>query len=662
MPFYLVALNNVNNDPKTFSESAIKDPENIRARFKEKYPPEILYEEGYKEKSKVFGRDILETGVVYVWFTRERAEVWRDPEILQNALFCSIAVYEYNPLYFLEDGPHKGFHTVNHIVAFGTYMSDGKPVQKCLLATSKNPETEETMLVAAFKGSDSKEDWIDNLTVTQEQDNSYVGKFHKGFFRRSKSIRIEDILASSKYYNASRIITCGHSLGGAVSSLVHMNLVQECFGRVERRNIINITFGAPFFGNEDLEEYVREKDLCHQMFHFASVDDTFPGLGGISIGHCLKVIEEEAERKLSSLCCPSPVSGLSKVLRHGLLVQNETTLTLCAKFLHLCFSNLEEGSPAMTEFLDSLAHMAATGDSILQNEYEENNYVPVGTVVMLAKNRKPETLDQGPKIKERILQAAFEHQANAKGLRNTLSKIAEGHSVYSYTELVKRSLGGFQKFQPHKVSLNKVPPDENFKSNHFAFIDLSSKSCAFHDCEKSHGVERAGARIKLTQQILAEKFGPFVVNKKEVKSAEDALKRVAVTKFKESLTHDITIGLKIEKVHDFAKHVVNQLQLTTEREVRSMLEMMTLPDSSKSKMDTSKVQQGNFSSMYGFLTSVQSDDNTLTVIYALHKLEFSFPEGRLTGQEIAAVRNHFGKNRALVALQRQNVIKTICYE
>ena len=93
-----------------------------------------------------------------------------------------------------------------------------------------------------------------------------------------------------------------------------------------------------------------------------------------------------------------------------------------------------------------------------------------------------------------------------------------------------------------------------------------------------------------------------------------------------------------------------------------MLEMMTLPDSSKSNMDTSKVQQGNFSSMYGFLTSVQSDDNTLTVIYALHKLEFSFPEGRLTGQEIAAVRNHFGKNRALVALQRQNVIKTICYE
>ena len=239
MHFYLVALNCVNSDPKTFSKSAIQDPENIRSRFREKYPPEMLYEEGDKEKRKVFGRDVLQPGVVYVWFTKERAELWRDPEILQNALFCSSAVYEYNPLNFLEDGPPKGLHSVNHIVAFGTCMSDGKPVQKCLVATSKNPETEETMLIVAFQGSVTKEDWIDNLTVSQEADNRYIRKFHKGYLRRSKSISSEDILSSSKYYNASKIITCGHSLGGCVSSVVHMNLVQECFDRFERRNMIN---------------------------------------------------------------------------------------------------------------------------------------------------------------------------------------------------------------------------------------------------------------------------------------------------------------------------------------------------------------------------------------------------------------------------------------
>ena len=194
------------------------------------------------------------------------------------------------------------------------------------------------------------------------------------------------------------------------------------------------------------------------MFHFAAVDDIFPG--GLSMGHCLKVIEEAAELKMSRLWCPSPVSGLSKVMRHGLLVKNETT----AKVLRLCFSNLEEGSPAMRDLLDSVAHMAASSDSILQNEYEENIYVPMGTVVMLAKNGKPETIEQGPKIKERILQAAFEHQAKTKGIRKTFNKIAEGHSVYNYTELVKRSLGGFQKFQPHKVNTTSPEAGPGIKS------------------------------------------------------------------------------------------------------------------------------------------------------------------------------------------------------
>ena len=100
-----------------------------------------------------------------------------------------------------------------------------------------------TTLIVAFKGSDTKEDWLDNLTLAQEADMRYLGKFHKGFLKRGKSISIEDIFASSKHYKASKIITCGHSLGGAVSSVVHMNLLQKGSDTVERRNIINITFG-----------------------------------------------------------------------------------------------------------------------------------------------------------------------------------------------------------------------------------------------------------------------------------------------------------------------------------------------------------------------------------------------------------------------------------
>ena len=96
---YLVAL----NDVKTFSESAIKEPETIRERFQEKYPPEVLYEEGDKDKPRVIGCDQLRPMVIYVWFTKDRTEVWRDKEILQNALFCSSAVYDDNPLHNLNE-------------------------------------------------------------------------------------------------------------------------------------------------------------------------------------------------------------------------------------------------------------------------------------------------------------------------------------------------------------------------------------------------------------------------------------------------------------------------------------------------------------------------------------------------------------------------------
>ena len=96
------------------------------------------------------GQDLLTPGVVYVWLTKK--EPWEDLEILQNALTCTRAVYEDNPLQYLKEGPYKNFHTVNHVIAVGDYKEEGKLLQRCMLVLSKNPETKEIMLIAAFKG------------------------------------------------------------------------------------------------------------------------------------------------------------------------------------------------------------------------------------------------------------------------------------------------------------------------------------------------------------------------------------------------------------------------------------------------------------------------------------------------------------------------------
>ena len=166
-----------------------------------------------------------------------------------------------------------------------------------MLVASENPETKEIMLIAAFKGSETKEDWQTNMTLSQEDDLRHKGKFHSGFLKRGNCVSIDDILYSAEIYDANKIITCGHSLGGAVSTIVHMNLLDCGSEQVEKKNFINITFGAPFVGNEALEKYARQKELSRNMFHFAAVTDVVPGL--LSLGHTVRVVKEEAERKLS---------------------------------------------------------------------------------------------------------------------------------------------------------------------------------------------------------------------------------------------------------------------------------------------------------------------------------------------------------------------------
>ena len=188
-----------------FDEKTIKDPEKIRKKFKQKTKPEVLYEEGVKEKVKVVGSDDLTPNHVYVWFVNKKQ--WEDPEILQNALFCSRAVYEGNPLQYLKGGSCKKFHTINHFLAFGDYKSDESSSQRCLVVLSKNPKTEERMLIVAFKGTEleEREDWLTNLKLDQEPDTSFRGKFHSGFLGRARNISIEDIVSCAEEFEVTKI-------------------------------------------------------------------------------------------------------------------------------------------------------------------------------------------------------------------------------------------------------------------------------------------------------------------------------------------------------------------------------------------------------------------------------------------------------------------------
>ena len=70
------------------------------------------------------------------------------------------------------------------------------------------------MLIAAFRGTETKNDWQTKMTCNHENDFLSKGKFHSSFVKRANSISIDAILYSVDYYEADKIITYGHSLGG----------------------------------------------------------------------------------------------------------------------------------------------------------------------------------------------------------------------------------------------------------------------------------------------------------------------------------------------------------------------------------------------------------------------------------------------------------------
>ena len=256
MSDYLIALNNLRNPTESFDEISVRDPERIRSRFLEKDTNDIvLYEKGDKsKKGKIVGQDELEPGVIYVWFTNT-AEGWKDPELLQNAIFSAEAVSKVN--YKLSDGNH----------------------QTCLVALSKSPSSDKTALVISFKGSTTKEDWLDNLSLSHKQDNRYVGKFHCGFLKRGNSVNVESFLSYAEHYKASKIIRCGHSLDGAVSSVVHMNLIAQNSDQVNKKNILNFHLWRPFLRQQGSGRIRQEKvGVCFISHQFSTLSQEFSPL------------------------------------------------------------------------------------------------------------------------------------------------------------------------------------------------------------------------------------------------------------------------------------------------------------------------------------------------------------------------------------------------
>ena len=151
---FFVALCDADGDLKQFDESSIKDPEQSQSKVCS------LWRWGQRK-----GENCGTPGVVFAWLTI------KDP--VKTHLNSGSLRGQSLPI---SEDPHS--RSCHH---WWRLQVRREAPPEVYLISSKNPETKETMPIAAFKGTAKKEDWQTNMTCNQETMFATKGSFTMAF-------------------------------------------------------------------------------------------------------------------------------------------------------------------------------------------------------------------------------------------------------------------------------------------------------------------------------------------------------------------------------------------------------------------------------------------------------------------------------------------------
>ena len=408
----------------------------IAREFQKEHPPQILYDITEDEENRepiATENHTLVAGRSYLWKLAE--EKWQDKELVQNALFCSRAAFEDRPLNYLKE--NKRFHSVALLIAANVYFD--KQAASVFISRSEGTGKQKKTLIIAFRGTKTLEDVRADFKIGFKTDLNFVGKIHGGFLERMQSVSTAKIFEIASINQVDQILTCGSSLGGAVSSLVHMKMLSELESAgddpvIDPKNLVNVTFAAPMLGNYEFAKHVELKRYARNMFHFAYVGDIVPIV--LSVGHVFEVLKQNV---------PSGVIGVPG----GISSHLQKAIPLF-KFCLTVAANVLK-NPVVKNIQGALESLKAP-PSTLHNEYTELNYVPIGKHLLIQKLDQSvsiEHLKNNPKIVERVLQSAIEF-----AVKHSLH-IRKFHSLNNYRDLIKSYLGGFKSFQNTPICIEK---------------------------------------------------------------------------------------------------------------------------------------------------------------------------------------------------------------
>lgn len=158
------------------------------------------------------------------------------------------------------------------IIAFRATVTHHE-IQEDLMAWQVNFDTGEPFIEKRPQDTD---------TVSTDDINGTETLVHSGFYKLLLRYR-NDILNTISKHTPKIIYLCGHSLGGAVATLMSLTIAEFIENKTDSRvqsvhNVVCYVYGTPRIGNNHLDQRVRNASYLTSMWRIVNLADNIQDL------------------------------------------------------------------------------------------------------------------------------------------------------------------------------------------------------------------------------------------------------------------------------------------------------------------------------------------------------------------------------------------------
>ena len=269
---------------------------------------------------------------------------------------------------------------------------------------------------------------------------NFKGKFHSGFLEQAELFPIDKIL-NEEIFSEAQVICCGHSLGGAIASVVAIKLFISLKRSFQERSIKCITFGAPLFGNKESQNFVAEQ-MSPNLHNFIFTNDPVPKL--LQYTQSISPVVEDLDSSIAAM-----EYNMQGTESHSFFEEGYNALMSSMESCNVIKEVIDESMPTLTslisatslsefslsevtdfsELFESVNTLYVTATTMM----EESIYLPIGNFYFIGKDFQMNETLSCKNFKK--LQIYFDdvYQKNSKGSDPTV------HCLSYYIDLFELS-------------------------------------------------------------------------------------------------------------------------------------------------------------------------------------------------------------------------------